>query len=630
MKNILILVLLISAFSFGQNVNYDLEDYYYTKRSKYLKIGVVDKNLAIVNEIMEQASYPTSNKLYFANDYIHFDSFTHIEDIEAYTELPNSQERLNVDHFETKDVVGGSVFYSDNRTINFVFPGVTKGATTTLKYKELIDEPHFSNTFSFGSGVPIEHTVFTVEVDKNIELGYTEFNLDQYNISFEKIEGKKTTKYVWNAKDIGAFKSSEKNLSMLEFIPHVIVYIKNYKIGRKKTIIYDELDDLYRWNASLISKIEKSDLTEVHRIADELTNGLTSDREKTHAIFNWVQENINYVAFEYGFGGLIPRDAAQVCNNRYGDCKDMTNLLYEMLNHVGVNAYHTWIGSRDKPYTHAQIPTGSVYDHMITTAEIDGEYLYLDATDSFVPFGMPSSFIQGKEAMIGLAAESYTISTVPIVDKEVNTTQIYTDIKLDGTHLKASGKRILKGYDMVDFLYDFLYDRTDKTDEQFLNEQLIIGNNKAQYSNIEFQEYERTREDNTFSYTVDINDYAKQIGSKIYLNLNLEKPLVNDIVNIENQLYGKKIRHKYDRTYITTFEIPEGFSLKSIPNDIVDEREHYGFSFTFKHNNDKIEVIKEIYMNTIALYNDDLEAYNSFVKSLIKAYKKSIVLEKIN
>lgn len=630
MKNILILFFLFSTFSFAQEVNYELEDYYYLNRSKHLKISIEDKSLLIVNDITEQGTYPTDRKLYFANDYIHFDNFTTIEDIKAYTELPGNVEPLNVDHFETKDIARGSVFYSDNKTMNFVFPGVTKGAKTTLNYKAIISEPHFSNTFPFGTGVPVKNSVFTVEIDKNVELGYTGFNLEEHNITFEKIEGKKTTKYIWTAKDVKAFKESDHSLSMLEFIPHVIVYIKNYKIGRNTTVIYNNLDDLYTWNSSLIRKVEKGDLTEVHNITDELTLNLTSDWEKAKAIFNWVQENINYVAFEYEYGGLIPRDAAQVCTNRYGDCKDMTNLLYEMLIHAGIDAHHTWIGSRQKPYTHEQIPTGSVYDHMVATAKIDGKTIFLDATDSYVPFGMPSAFIQGKEGMIGLSDSTYEIETAPEVAKEQNTTEIFTAITIENNTLLASGSRVLKGYDMVDFIYDYTYDRTDKTDAQFLSDQLIIGNNKTQFTDIEFQEFERTNDNYSFSYDVEINNYAKQIGSKLYLNLNLEKPLVDGIIKQDQQQYGKKINHKYQRTYHTTFTIPEGYKVVTLPEAIVNQKEEYGFSFKFTQNESTIEVKKQIYINTLAIHNNEIEAFNNFVKSLIKAYKKSIVLEKIN
>ncbi len=66
--------------------------------------------------------------------------------------------------------------------------------------------------------------------------------------------------------------------------------------------------------------------------------------------------------------GLIPHPASYVCEKRYGDCKDMANLIVSMLHMAGVNnAYHTWIGTRDLPFKYTEFPTPIVDNHMIAT-----------------------------------------------------------------------------------------------------------------------------------------------------------------------------------------------------------------------------------------------------------------------
>lgn len=630
MKKILLLLLLISQISIGQTIDYSNEDYYYIKKTKHLKIAMDKENITIENDVLEQAKFNSSNKLFYANENIYTDSFTEITDIEAFTIVPSTHKKMKVEHFETKDQIGGSVFYSDSKSINFVFPAVSIGAETMLTYKEQINEPHFSSTFNFGSGVPIKESIYTVEVDNDIELGFATFNFEEYNIKFEKKENRKTTTYTWKAQDVDAFENVSNSLSMLKYIPHVVIYIKNYEVENEKVAIYNNLDDLYAWNNSLNKQIEESDLTEVYKIAEDVTKNLKTEDEKARAIFKWVQKNINYVAFEYGMGGLIPRDAAQVCNKRYGDCKDMANLLYEMLNHVGIDAHHTWIGSRTKPYSHSEIPTGKVYDHMITVAFIDNKEVFLDATDNYVPYGMPSSFIQGKEGMVGISDTDYKIITVPEQAKDKNTTLIKTTIKLEDDILKASGTRTMTGYEMVNFVYDVKFVKDDKTDEKYLSTKLAIGNNKTKYSNIDLGDVTAHDTSYTISYDIEMSDYIKKFGSKIFLNLNLEKPLSKDLIKIENQKYGKEIDHKYIRNYETTFEIPKGYTLKSTPKDIANQQEDYGYSFTFTQKENQLIVHKQIYMNTLAMQNDEFVAYNIFIKNLIKVYKKSIVLEKIN
>ncbi len=630
MKKILITLLMITQFSWAQTpIDFEKEDYYFIKRSQYLKVELVNGELKIENDVFEQAKYNTGNTLYFANDFIHFDSFTDIKNINAYTESPISRKKIVVDHFETKDQFGGNIFFSDQQSINFVFPAVGKGAITTLSYKEIIKDPHFLSSFRFGTFVPTQKAEYTVEVPKGVELGYKTFNLDDLDITFEKKESKKTTIYSWKAKNIKEFRKGNKSLSILNYLPHIIVYIKNYTVKNKTTPVLNDVADLYSWYQYLTSQIDDADLTEVYAIAEETIKGLNTDTEKAKAIFNWVQSNINYVAFEDGLGGFIPRGAAGVCAKKYGDCKDMANLLSVMLNHVGIKAYHTWIGTRDRPYSYHEVPTPIVDNHMITTAIIDGKTIFLDPTDSYVPFGMPSSVIQGKEALIGISDTTYKIITVPIQNKEKSKTLIETTISLEGKSIKASSKRTMQGYDMVDFVVDAKFKKDDKTQEEYLNNKFEIGNNKTIYSNIKLDNLTTINDTYTTSYDLEINNYAKFIGSKIFLNLNLEKPLSKDIIKIKNQRFGIKIEHKFERDYITTFNIPEGYQLKSIPKNVSNELEAYGYSFTYKKEDDQLIVHQKIYMNTLALENEDFEDYNTFIKSLLKVYKKSIVLEKI-
>ena len=154
-----------------------------------------------------------------------------------------------------------------------------------------------------------------------------------------------------------------------------------------------------------------------------------------------MQSNIKYVAFEDGLGGFVPRGAASVCDKRYGDCKDMANLLYEMLNHVGIEAYRTWIGTRNRQYSYYDVPTPMVDNHMITTAIIEDETIFLDATDSYVPFGMPSAFTQTKEALLGIDDNNYKIIKVPVQIADKSITSINSMFTLEGNIIKVSEKR---------------------------------------------------------------------------------------------------------------------------------------------------------------------------------------------
>ncbi|MFT7331648.1 MAG: hypothetical protein ACI848_001730, partial [Roseivirga sp.] len=102
-----------------------------------------------------------------------------------------------------------------------------------------------------------------------------------------------------------------------------------------------------------------------------------------------------------------------------------------------------------------------------------------------------------------------------------------------------------------------------------------------------------------------------------------------DLLLVENQRFGKKVNHQFIKKYETTFIIPVGYKISSVPKNISNKLENYGFSFEFTQKGNSLQAHKEIYINTLAIENEQYDDYNLFIKSLIKAYKKSIILEKI-
>ena len=627
MMKALIVLICLPFFVFAQD--FSNEDYIYLKRHENIKIDLSDHKFDISKQVSEQAEYLTSKKLYFANEVMPFDSFTSIENIDAYTYLPKADKKVNVDYIETKREFDNGVFYSDQEAKYFTFPAVTEGAITNLNYTEVIKDPHFLGMFRFGSYVPTKSVQLSIEFPKNVNIGYVEFNTDNIGLDFKKEELKDSNKYIWTVDNLKGFEGEEDSESSLYYVPHIIVYIKSYEENGKIHNVLSDTKDLYSWYASLVDQIDNTNLDQVYTIADNITKSLKTKREKAEAIFNWVQDNINYVAFEDGLGGFIPRSAASVCSKRYGDCKDMANLLYEMLNHVGVTSYRTWIGTRDRHYSYLEVPTPMVDNHMINTAVIENDTIFLDATDSFVPFGMPSAFTQTKEALIGIDDSTYKIIKVPAQKPEQSVSTITSHMTLDNGTLKVAEQRDMTGYDKVDFITDYLYKKEDRTDEEFLNTTLALGNNKTKYTNFSKQNFDNKNTPLVLNYNLNIENYTKTIGDKSYINMNIDRTLSQSNLDLKDRKYSKKIDYKFKKEFTSTLTVPKGYKINYVPEALNFDNPNYGYSISYTTNGNEIIQHKSIYINTLSIQNDEFESWNEFIKSLIKAYKKSIIIEKL-
>ncbi len=190
-----------------------------------------------------------------------------------------------------------------------------------------------------------------------------------------------------------------------------------------------------------------------------------------------------------------------------------------------------------------------------------------------------------------------------------------------------SEQRVLTGYEKVDFISDYTYKKDDKTEEEYLNTTLTLGNNKTSYSNISKENFDNKNAPLILKYDLAINNYAKSVANKIYLNLNIDRVLAKSKIDIETRKYSKKIDHKFKKEFVTTFVIPEGYKVNYLPKNLQFEDPDFGFHINYSQKNNEIIQSKTIYINTLSIKKNNFETWNAFIKSLTKAYKKSIIIE---
>ncbi len=148
------------------------------------------------------------------------------------------------------------------------------------------------------------------------------------------------------------------------------------------------------------SKLQSDD--EIRSTAGKLTQGLPTLREKIMVLARHVQKECTYKAIEFGVRSQIPNTAALVRKNGYGDCKDHSVLLMQMLRSVGADAYLALVNSAG-PLTE-ELPSLDQFNHMIVyvaDAEGSGGELFIDATEKHTITLAPlASSLQEKRVLV--------------------------------------------------------------------------------------------------------------------------------------------------------------------------------------------------------------------------------------
>jgi transglutaminase-like putative cysteine protease len=98
------------------------------------------------------------------------------------------------------------------------------------------------------------------------------------------------------------------------------------------------------------------------------------------AVLRFVQGGVRYLAISMGEGGYTPRPLADICETRYGDCKDKSKLYVAMARRLGLDACPALVNVRDGPALDQWLPTGQAFDHCIVRVRVDGKSHWLDPT----------------------------------------------------------------------------------------------------------------------------------------------------------------------------------------------------------------------------------------------------------
>ncbi len=428
----------------------------YTERSKYLTMAVNGDSLVTSATVKETILFLKDQQKYSADWRIYGSYFQEIGGIEAKAilfENGRSKEIKMLSPSKRRED-DNSVFFDDSYFYQVSFPVCKEGNYESWSYYEKYRDPKLLPAFNFYSSMPMDRSVFTIKISKGIELAWKVYNDPSNAISFRQYHKGSNTYFEWSVKNFRSPQYEEDCPKVSYYAPQVVYYVKSYatKNGTQKNVL-SGLDDLYHDYLTTVSKLNEEPSPALDSLVQGLISPTDDDLTKVKKIYYWVQDHIRYIAFEDGMRGLIPHKPNYIFEKRYGDCKDMASIIVGLLKVVGVNAYYTWIGTRDLPYRYTTLPTPLVDNHMIATyIDENKNYYFLDATGNYTRLGLPSSMIQEKESFIALPTK-YEIREVPKVPSELNCKRDSVVVHIDNKLLVGRGTVYLIGYEKVNTSY---------------------------------------------------------------------------------------------------------------------------------------------------------------------------------
>jgi len=520
-----------------------------------------------------------------------------------------------------------NIFYDGMRFKKFKFTGIVPGTISEVKYTYKYIDPSYLGAYYFMMRVPVDQNLFTVTHSTEVEIGYAFFG-DSSQIKHTITQKGKTITHKWEATQTKEIRSYPDAVDDRYFEPHVFIYIKQYKdADGKMQQQFGTIAQLYKNDYKYIEKVNQSEMDAgLKSDVDSIKNISKTRDDIIRNVYKYVQRNFKYIAFEDGEGGHVPREANDVYQKKFGDCKDFASLITYMLKYCDIPSYLCWIGTRDLPYTFAELPLGYSSNHMIAAVHNGIDWIFIDGTSKHIPFGMPSGFIQGKEAIIAINKDSFVLARVPILKPEINYSLDTVWLTIEGENLIGKGKVNLLGYNrsyVVDNLY---YTDANKLTDQ-LKAYMRYGNNKREIHSISTNDYQNNDSVLTIEFSMTLPSYLKQIDKDIYLNMHLRKAYEDDRIDtIGGRMAAKEFQFLYFDESVFILDIPKNYSVKNIPEQKTYTDKNFTYTYTYQQSNNRI-----IYKQSSKVFNmliepEDFNQWNNQMDVLARIYKDNIIL----
>ena len=286
----------------------------------------------------------TKNKAEINNIVIPYDKYTKIKKVEILLQDENGKKLKKIKRKDFLDI-GNTEFIDDSRALIYNIYSNKLPLYVTLKYEYTQKQSFYISAFR-----PI--------IDKNFSILHSKFTINNFDPQNKII----FPGHYWKEADVQ--KMPDHVSYLFDIQPQPASFLKDLDIKNKLYAIRPvlqafEMDDfegeMTSWGdfGMWISKLNEGMDTLDEKSRNEIlaiTQSENDEKIKIQKLYEYLQEQMRYVSIQLGIGGFRPFPAQYVHDNKFGDCKALSNYMKTILDVAGVKSYYTLIQAGDDKY----------------------------------------------------------------------------------------------------------------------------------------------------------------------------------------------------------------------------------------------------------------------------------------
>lgn len=179
---------------------------------------------------------------------------------------------------------------------------------------------------------------------------------------------------------------------------------------------FKDWNELTQWCSTLFRRPAKYS-GGLKKFIDSVKNIGNKDEQALTAI-RTIQDKIRYLSLSNGLNSHKPHSPSDVFDNKYGDCKDKSFLLSQILTEVGVESHPILVNTEKGKSLDQRLPSTGLFDHCIVQFKLRDSLYYVDPTMSFQRGGLSSLYT--PDYYYGIVADVNQPGLISIPQPKVN------------------------------------------------------------------------------------------------------------------------------------------------------------------------------------------------------------------
>lgn len=544
--------------------------------------------------------------------------------VNVYDAFGQHVRKIGLKDKEVEDLaaVDGFSIYNDSRVKRLKVAHPSFPFTVEYEYEMILRGLQlavFPDWDIQGFHTSVQESRFEIELPESIQLLYKPLNINIAPKESKTTQGKKMI--AWEVRDLPAIPREPYAPSSASVLPHVIHSSTQFQIDS----YIGSMADWKTFGHFVYSLYQGRDVLPPHIKAEVQRMVAESPDEiaKIHALYRYLQRDMRYVSVQTGIGGWQPFDAAYVAENKYGDCKALSNYMKALLQEAGIEAWPVLIKNGPLDYDVTEDFATSHFNHVILYVPKSDIWLECTSAD------MPPNYIGADNSdrnVLLITPQGGILKRTPIQDAAMNhaVNSVSVEVRADGSAaLQYSSLARGEPHELLRYLH-----RHVPKEEQ---KKWLLRKNPL--PNLQILQLETSAETEVpaagLQYRAELGQLGARTGKRWFVPFNLLNAF-NEVPAASTELrrFPVVLTQHHSETDTIHFVLPDNYVLESYPQQLIEIQSDFGYySLKFETAEKGIAATRTLRLHPVHAAAERYPEFRNFFKEVAKNDALKLVLK---